>query len=87
MIKNSFDTLDTKLDELTENLNRANNRLASLEQDTRQPRLLAMEADVPADKKTRECTEGAAFAVQAKHGDSCSAKRIQAGPTCSTSSA
>ena len=47
--------------------------LAGLEQDAWQPRL-AMEADVPgnvpADKKTRERTEGAATAVQAKHGDS-----------------
>ena len=36
------------------------------------------------DTKTRERTEGAATAVQAKHGDSCSSKRVQAGPTCST---
>ena len=49
-----------------------------------QPRL-AMEADVTADKKTRERTEGATAAVQAKHGDSCSAKRVQAGRTSSTS--
>ena len=39
-------------------------RSASLEQNA-EPRL-AMEADVPADDKTRECTEGAATAVQAK---------------------
>ena len=58
---------------------------ASLEQDAREQRL-AVEADVTADKKTRERTEGAAAAVQAKHGDSCSAKRVQAGPTSSTSS-
>ena len=39
-----------------------------------------------ADKKTRERTEGAATAVQAKHaGDSFSAKRVQAGPFSSTS--
>ena len=59
-------------------------RSASLEQDARQPRL-AMDADVPADKKTRERTEGAAVAVQAKHRNSCSAKRVQASPTSSTS--
>ena len=47
-------------------------RLASLEHDARQPRL-AMEADGPADTKTRERTEGAATAVQAMHGDSFSA--------------
>ena len=40
-------------------------RLASLEQDARQPRF-AMEADVPADKKTRERTEGGATAVQVR---------------------
>ena len=44
-----------------------------------------MEADVTADKKSRERTEGAAPAVQAKHEDSSSAKRVQAGPTSSTS--
>ena len=44
----------------------------SLEHDARQPRL-AMEADGPADTKTRERTEGAATAVQAMHGDSFSA--------------
>ena len=44
-----------------------------------------MEADVKTDKKTRERTEGAAAAVQAKHGDRCSAKIFQAGPTSSTS--
>ena len=59
-------------------------RLADLEQDARQPRL-AMETDMPLDTKTRERTEGAATAVQAKHGDSCSAKSVQAGPTCLTS--
>ena len=56
-----------------------NQRLASLEQDARQPRL-AKEADAKAAKTTCKRTEGAAAAVQAKHGDSCSAKRIQADP-------
>ena len=59
-------------------------RSASLEQDARQP-YLAKEADVTEDKKTREHIEGAATAVQAKYGNRCSAKRIQAGPTSSTS--
>ena len=63
-------------------MRRADQRLASLEQDARQP-CLAMEADVTADKKTCERTEGAAAAVQAKRGDSCCAKRVQAGPTSS----
>ena len=37
---------------------------------------------MPADKKTRERTEGAASAVQAKYGDSCSANRVDPDPTC-----
>ena len=58
---------------------------ARLEQDARQPRL-AKEADGPADTKTRERTEGAATAVQAMHGDSFSANRVDPGPkTTSTS--
>ena len=59
-------------------------RSASLGQDARQPRL-AMEVDVTADKKTRKRTEGAAATVQAKHGDSCFAKRVQADPMGLTS--
>ena len=66
-------------------------RLASLEQDTRQPRI-AMEADGSATEKTCERTEGAAKrtesaakAVQAMHGDSCFASRVDPDPMCSTS--
>ena len=59
-------------------------RLANLEQDALQPRL-AMKADVQADKKTRERTEGAATAVQAMHGDSCTTNRVDPDPMCSTS--
>ena len=59
-------------------------RSASLEQDARQPRF-AMEADVTADKTTCEGTEAAAAAVKAKHGESCSAKRVQGSPTSSIS--
>ena len=40
-----------------------------------------MEADVTSDKKTCKRAEDAAAANQAKHGDSCSAKRVHAGPT------
>ena len=72
------------MDELAEEMRATNKRLASLEQDARQPRL-AMEADVPADKKTRKRTEAAATAVQAKHGDSCSMNRVDPDPMCSTS--
>ena len=43
-----------------------------------------MVADGQADTKTRERTEGAAKAVQAKHGDSCTAQRGQDGPKAST---
>ena len=60
-------------------------REASLEQDARQPRL-AMEADGPANTKTRERTEGATTTVQAMHGDSFSARRVDPSPkTTSTS--
>ena len=52
--------------------------VTSLEQDARQPRF-AMEADGPANTKTRECTEDVATAVQAMHGDSCSATRVDLG--------
>ena len=59
-------------------------RVSSLEQDAREPRL-AMEADGQAHTKTRERTEGAATAVQALHGDSCSATRVHPDPMYSTS--
>ena len=78
-----LETMDKAFGEIKEDLRRTNQRLASLEQDARQPRL-AMEADVTAEKKTRERTEGAAATVQTKHGDSCWAKRVQAGPKSST---
>ena len=54
-------------------------RLTGLEDDARQPRL-ATEADVTSDKKTRKRTEDAA-ADRTKHGDSCSAKKVNAGLT------
>ena len=60
-------------------------RLTRLEHDARQPRL-AMEADGPANTKTRERTEVAATAVQAMHRDSFSDRRVEPGPnTISTS--
>ena len=61
-----------------------NQRLTRIEFDARQPRL-AMEADGPANTKTRERTEGAATAGQAIHGDSCPANRVDSDPMCSTS--
>ena len=71
-------------EEFKEDTRRVNQRLASPEQDARQPRL-AMEAYVTVGKKTYERTEGTAAAVQAKHRDTCSARKVQAGPTSSTS--
>ena len=63
-------------------------REASLEHDARQPRF-AMEAYRPADTKTRdtktcELTEGAATVVQAMHGDSYTAPKVQDEPKIST---
>ena len=58
---------------------------ARLEQDARQPRL-AMEADGPANTKTRERTEGAATAVQAIRGDSFSVRRVEPGPNTNSTS-
>ena len=85
IMKSRFDQQEKKLNEFMEEIRTTEQRSASLEQGARQPRL-AMGADVTAHRKTRGCTEGAAAAVQAKHEDSCSAKRVQAGPTSLTSS-
>ena len=70
--------------EYKEDLRQMDQCLESLEQGARQPHL-AMEADIPADKKTRERTEGAATAVQAKHGDNFSVNRVYLDPRNSTS--
>ena len=78
------ETMGMALEEFKEDTRRVNQRLASLEQDAREPRL-AKEAGIAADKKTRERTEGATAAVQAKCGISCPAKRIQTGPKSLTS--
>ena len=73
------ETMGKALEEFEKDMRRINQRLASLVQDARQPRLV-MEADVTTYKKTRGCTKSANAAVQAKHGDIYSAKRVQAGP-------
>ena len=78
------ETIAKALEEFKDDMRGVNQRLASLEQDARQPRF-ATKADVTADKKTRERIEGPAAAVQAKHEDSCSAKKIQADSMSSTS--
>ena len=85
MIEELFDKSDRKLDELTANLRATDQRLATLEQDTRQPRLVMQEAARPSDITTRERTEGAAKAVQAMHGDSFSENRVDPDPKSSTS--
>ena len=84
LFEESFDGQLKILDELADDMRATKQRLVGLEQDTWQSRL-AMEAEVPSDTETRERTEGAAVAVQAKHGDSCSAKRVQGSPINSTS--
>ena len=64
-------------------MRRLEQHLLSQEHEARQPRL-AMEADGPANIKTQERTEGAAKAVQAMHGDSCTAEqKVQDGPKTS----
>ena len=78
-MKSHFEQLEKKFDELKVMMRLLEQHLASQEQDARQPRL-AMEADGPANMKTRERTEGAATAVQAMYGDSCTAQRVQDGP-------
>ena len=81
MFDGCFDRWDRKLEK---SRIRTSQREASLEHDARQPRL-AMEADGPADTKTRERTEGTATAaLQAMHGDSCTAQKVQDGPKTST---
>ena len=79
MIEELFDESDKKHE-----IRATKQRLAGLEKDAWQPRL-ATEADVPSDIKICEHTEGAAAAVQAKHGDSCSANRGDPDPICLTS--
>ena len=75
-------SVDRIMDEITRRLER---RLASLEQDAREPRL-AMVADGPADTKTRKRTEGAATSVQAMHGDRFSASRVDPGSKTNSTS-
>ena len=74
---------DGQASQLSEEM-KMDQHLARLEQDARQSRL-TMEADGQASTKTRERTEGAATAAQAKRGDCSSARRVEPGPTKSTS--
>ena len=79
-----FDNFYVLKSENPKEIRATDQRLAGLEHDAWQPRLAA-EADAPTDKKARNRAEDAAV-DQAKHGDSCSAKRVDAGPPmCLTS--
>ena len=70
--------------ELKERSDKMDQYLIRLEPGARQPRL-ATEADGQASTKIRERTEGAATAAQAMRGDCSSARRVEPGPTNSTS--
>ena len=59
--------------------------ITSLEHGARQPRL-AMEADGPANTKTRKRTKGAATAVLAMRGDGFSARRVEPDPKTNSTS-
>ena len=84
IIKEVFRRLDRKLDVMAKDLKTVDQRVASLEHDTRQPRR-ALEADGQADTKTRERSEGTTTAVQAVRRDRCSVNRVDPDPMCSTS--
>ena len=80
MIEELFDKSDRKLDEFSDAMRATKQRLADLEQVSRQPRL-AMGADMTSDIKTHKRMEDD-VAVQAKHGHSCSANRVDPDPMC-----
>ena len=84
-MKSHFEQLEKKLDDFKELMRLLEQQLTSQEQDARQPRL-AMEADGPANTRTRERTEGAATAVQAMRGDSFSARRVLPDPNTNSTS-
>ena len=77
------EALDKAFNEPTEKIRKSRQRLAVLEQNTLQ-RCLAMGTDVKTNTKARKHVEDAAGG-QAKHGDSCFAKRVQVSPTSSSS--
>ena len=83
-MNSNFEIQDKKFDTLQEDWRGIHQHVASMEPDARQPRL-AMVADGQAITKTRERTEGAATAVQAMHGDSCSETRVDPDPMWATS--
>ena len=78
-MKSHFD----KLDDLVDETRAAEQRLAGLEQDTRQPRL-TMEADMPSDTKTRNRTEDIE-ADRVISGNRSSANQVDPDQMCPTS--
>ena len=83
-LADAFQEMREKLEEFHDNVTGLFEKLAArLEQDARQRRY-AMKADETANTTTRERTEGAATAVQAMRGDSCTtAQKVQDGPKTS----
>ena len=80
LIRSHLEEQEKMLDKFKDDIMRLFDQLAArLEQDARQPRF-TMEADGPANTKTRERTESAATVVQAMRGDSFSARRVEPGP-------
>ena len=76
-----FREIKSQFDKLKELKGRLEQHLLSQEQDARQPRFAMEEADGHANTETRARTEGAATAVQAMRGDSCTAEqKVQDGP-------
>ena len=85
VMKVAFDRWDKKLDEISDEMKKMDQHVASLKHGARQPRL-AMEADGLANTKNRERTEGAATAAQAMRGDCFSARRVEPGPNTNSTS-
>ena len=83
-MRSQLDQQLNKMDDISDEIRVTSQRVSSLEQDAGQPRR-AMEVDGQANTKTRERTEGVATVVQAKHGNSCSADRVDLDPMYSTS--
>ena len=80
-----FDRWDRKMDEISDEMRRMDQHVTSLKHGARQPHL-AMEADGPANTKTRERTEGVATAEQAVRGDGFPACRVEPGPNTNSTS-
>ena len=83
-MKSHFEQLEKKFDKIKE-LMRLLEQVTSQEQDARQP-CLAMDADEPANTKTRERTESASIAAQAMRGDNISACRVDPSPNINSTS-